>query len=104
MILLNMYMSYDVMSSYVVSCCVMLCRVMSCRVVSCDVMSCHVVSCHVVSCHVVSCRVAGVGDFIDEETALRLADPSRRGRQQARGMSFDEFRDSMRRKGGQQQA
>lgn len=44
----------------------------------------------------------GVADFIDEETALRTADPARRGRQVAREMNMDEFRDSMRKKGGLQ--
>jgi len=44
----------------------------------------------------------GLADFIDEETALRLADANRRTRQVAREMTLDEFRQSMRKKGGAQ--
>lgn len=44
----------------------------------------------------------GVADLIDDETALREADPSRRITQIKREMTLEEFRNSLRRVGGEQ--
>lgn len=45
----------------------------------------------------------GLADFIDEETSLRKLDASRRNRQLSRNMNIEEFRESMRKKGGRQE-